>query len=310
MSTKNIEELTEEIKEKLIDFVKNSTQEIYWDYRDSLSKEQYKDLFKAKTLEEFKNNLNDLECELWENCIEETNRIEDYLIENAMSESNISEDLQDEVRELLQEYFNIDLNEKDLYKNTSLNMVLTLYSNYDCLNSNWLESQSGYSYKESYFGDLLDTLNINPQTFKKRVKELGYFPVAGKFPNYKYRDGKEVVSIDSLIRELENTSSGANLLTFIVETTLDEAIEMFEKYLDSKYVSIKKGTMCGLFDSFNGGGSVLELKVVNGQRKIKLKKDEYTHLTLNVEEGVHHYTIDKVYGMCRGYCSNGGFEFS
>ena len=44
-----------------------------------------------------------------------------------------------------------------------------MLSNYDCINSCWLESQGGFRYKESYFGDMIDTLRLNPAKVKKAL---------------------------------------------------------------------------------------------------------------------------------------------
>ena len=63
-------------------------------------------------------------------------------------------------------------------------MRVEMLSNYDCINSNWLESQEGYRYKESYFGDMIDALNLNPAKVKKMLVEKGY-TVYGRFPDEK-----------------------------------------------------------------------------------------------------------------------------
>ena len=49
-----------------------------------------------------------------------------------------------------------------------------MLSNYDCINSNWFESQGGYRYEESYFGDMVDSLNPVSYThldvYKRQVR--------------------------------------------------------------------------------------------------------------------------------------------
>ena len=55
-------------------------------------------------------------------------------------------------------------------KNTDeIRVRVEMLSNYECINSNWLESQEGYRYKESYFGDMIDALNLNPSKVKKML---------------------------------------------------------------------------------------------------------------------------------------------
>ena len=49
----------------------------------------------------------------------------------------------------------------DLLKNTDdIPVRVEMLSNYDCINSHWLESQGGYVYPDSYFGDMVDALNL------------------------------------------------------------------------------------------------------------------------------------------------------
>ncbi len=48
-----------------------------------------------------------------------------------------------------------------LLKNTDdIPVRVEMLSNYDCINSHWLESQGGYVYPDSYFGDMVDALNL------------------------------------------------------------------------------------------------------------------------------------------------------
>ena len=43
----------------------------------------------------------------------------------------------------------------ELIKNTDdIPVRVEMLSNYDCINSDWFESQGGYRYEESYFGDM------------------------------------------------------------------------------------------------------------------------------------------------------------
>ena len=126
---------------------------------------------------------------------------------------------EDEIREEIYDRNDSDTL-KELLKNTDdIPVRVEMLSNYDCINSNWLESQEGYRYKESYFGDMIDALNLNPAKVKKMLVEKGY-TVFGRFPNKKYRDGKEQVSYEQFYHELINSCCGANLLTYIGKVSL------------------------------------------------------------------------------------------
>ena len=97
---------------------------------------------------------------------------------------------------------------KDLIKRTDdIPIRVEMLSNYDCINSNWFESQGGYRYEESYFGDMVDTLNLNPAKVKKLLLEHGY-EVHERFPNRKSRDGKEQVSTNNSTRNLSTPAAG------------------------------------------------------------------------------------------------------
>ncbi len=106
-----------------------------------------------------------------------------------------AEDIFEEFRdEITDHYYNVDDSDvlKDLVRNSRpINVRIPLYSNYDCINSHYFEG--GYAYKESYFGDMVDVLNLNPAKVKKMLLENDV-KCYGSFPNYKHRDGKEFVS--------------------------------------------------------------------------------------------------------------------
>lgn len=108
----------------------------------------------------------------------------------------------------------------ELIKHTDdIPVRVEMLSDYDCINSNWWESQGGYRYEESYFGDMVDALNLNPAKVKKMLVEKGY-TVHGCFPNRKSRDGKEQVTYEHFYQELINSCCGANLLTYIGKVSL------------------------------------------------------------------------------------------
>lgn len=144
---------------------------------------------------------------------------------------------------------------KELVKNTDdIPVRVEMLSDYDCINSNWLESQDGYRYEESYFGDMVDALNLNPARVKKTLKEKGY-KTCGRFPDKKHRDGKEQVSYGQFYQELVNSCCGANLLTYIGKVSLKE---LYDTGFSLKEVIIPKGNCCGLFSSMYGGGAFLK----------------------------------------------------
>lgn len=64
---------------------------------------------------------------------------------------------------------------KDLIRHTdNIPIRVEMLSDHDCINSNWFESQGGYSYEKFYFGEMVDCLNLNPARVKRLLTEHGY----------------------------------------------------------------------------------------------------------------------------------------
>lgn len=204
------------------------------------------------------------------------------------------EEHEDEIREEIYDRNDSDTL-KELLKNTDdIPVRVEMLSNYDCINSNWLESQEGYRYKESYFGDMIDALNLNPSKVKKMLVEKGY-TVYGRFPDKKYRDGKEQVSYEQFYQELINSCCGANLLTYIGKVSLQE---LYDAGFSLKEVIIPKGNCCGIFSSMYGGGSLLEMELRKDVR-LKLEVRDYHGFRFRIdnERSKYECSIKHVYGV-------------
>lgn len=183
----------------------------------------------------------------------------------------------------------------ELIRNTDdIPIRVEMLSNFDCINSDWFESQGGYRYEASYFGDMVDCLNLNPARVKKLLREHGY-KVSGRFPNRKGRNGKEQVSYEQFYEELVNSCCGANLLTFISRVNLQE---LYESGFSPGEVIIPKGNHCGLFSSAYGGGSLLEMELKQDVR-LKLEINGYHgfRFRLDEERNRYDYSIGHVYGV-------------
>ena len=69
------------------------------------------------------------------------------------------DEYEDEIRDEIYSRNDSDV-VKELVRHTDdIPIRVEMLSNYDCINSNWFESQGGYRYEESYFGDMVDSLN-------------------------------------------------------------------------------------------------------------------------------------------------------
>ena len=171
---------------------------------------------------------------------------------------------------------------------------IEMLSNYDCINSHWLESQGGYVYPDSYFGDMVDALNLNPAKVKRFLTEKG-IAVYGRCHYRKSRDGKELVSYEDFHRELVNSCCGANLLTYIGKINLKE---LYESGFSVAKVTIPKDNYCGIFSSMYGGGSVLDMKL-REDVTLELKIEDYHGYRLMIDNPrkKYDYSIGQVYGV-------------
>lgn len=117
--------------------------------------------------------------------------------------------------------------------------------------------------------------------------------------------------LKSLRAEVLNCSSHMNAIVFLVEMTLRECIELNERiakaqtsedksarYHPSKYKSrdsihIPAKSTCGLYDPWNGAGSILEIEIEKGF-DLPLK-----YIDSAWPDGARGYSISEVYGVTR-----------
>jgi hypothetical protein len=266
----------------------NGKIEFYWDYRDELSKDQINKIIEGK--------INDVEDEIYESNLDYIHDRERELIKEALKECGIEEDVDiHELREELLDYISVDTNIRGLIRRTDgVPVRITWYSNYDCINSHWYESQGGYSYVESYFGAMVDRLNLNPKKVKQLLIEKG-IKVVGKWPNKANREGKELVDYDDFYTELENHSCGAGLLVIVGTIDLDDFIKG-----TPQVISIPKGNGIGIFSSSQGGGSPIDAELKHDLKIDLTKGTKYDHWGLVVDSN-DGYSIDEVYGVTSSF---------
>lgn len=155
---------------------------------------------------------------------------------------------------------------EQLVNNTGLDGQVCAYIDmtigFDCVNSYELESENGFAYKNTYFGDMIDQLNLNPSKVEELLHVEGAKTV-GVFPELSARDGQEFVRYDQFVQELvKNPDLG--LLVFLTKVDLKDLVD---KDFDFQEVVVPKGNRCGLFFSGIGSGSILGMEL---QRDIKL----------------------------------------
>lgn len=185
---------------------------------------------------------------------------------------------------------------------------VSLMSNYDCLNSHFTQMRDGgYRGEDSYFADVLHALGISPAVFKR---EHGDLCADGGT----WRRGIHVprVTTDSLVAELQETTSDANLLSIFfemnaweyysaMEDPTEENMKPIEEELNARLNALPHGPhskllQIGLFDPTYGAGGQIDMTRTNSPWTIKLgrgfDRDHNAYWAID-DNG---YTYDQVFG--------------
>lgn len=123
--------------------------------------------------------------------------------------------------------------------------------------------------------------------------------------------------LQSMRVELANLSSAMSTVTFLVELTLEQLIELNRLirlqdrdgvHYDSRknpycgYIVIDKDTETGLYDPWNGGGSVFEIQL---EKDVKLP---IKYIRSALPDGGDGHSVGSVYGMCGSAWTRGGVK--
>ena len=276
--------------------------EMYLDYRDKLSKEDLYKITKADNPREIFDEM----------MIEIENDSRDY--EEPELENRIGFKLSDDEKEFCQEnedelrdwfwdkyYLYIDTNHYN--KKVKVNILLDVGNcNSDFTRDNIL------NYCNYYSDNGKDLTNSSMLWLAKQQGKAGLLRQAinQTLNGTEYKGDK---FIESCIHELENLPSHMATMTFLVHMDLFDYLDLREAMknemeLNNSYtyeerkgtgsITISKDTMCGLFDVWSGGGSILE---------IELDKDLVIPIkaifTAEIETGKseYGYSVDSVYGL-------------
>ena len=117
------------------------------------------------------------------------------------------------------------------------------------------------------------------------VKSQGYgIKIVDMKRNGYNGDNKFLLSVQD---ELLNVTTHMNALTFFARMGLGELIDLMENKRD---ITVKSDVSCGLYDPWNGAGSILEIELVSD---IILPKELYD---INID-GARGYSVSSIYGM-------------
>ncbi len=300
------------MKEKLMERVKEIIKSISWinedggikiytDYRDrKLSTDALKKIFDSENPKDvFYEMLN--EWAIDQSDFEFPELVKD--IKNRLSKEEVAvwDENEDEIKEFIEEntYFYYD--EEDFNNSIKVNLMVDCgNANYDYTCDNVLNwdagSQAGEFCKTSSILWLAKTQKKASELRKEVRKSLKDDYVSG-----------ESRFVSSCIEELENLSSHMGTVTFLVKMTLKQLFELIKRQksiYDEKaeydptlnpandYILINKDTVCGLFDSWSGGGSCMGIEL---EKDVKLP---VKFIKVCVEGcRTYGYDVDEVYGL-------------
>lgn len=170
-----------------------------------------------------------------------------------------------------------------------------LYSNYDCFPRNY--DMGNTYYYDDYLKDMIDVLCLNPAKVKQMFNKKG-INTTGKWPDKYRRNGKEAVRYEDFADEILNQCC-CGLLTFMGLMPLTDLYK--NKFKEYKTIIVPKGNNCGMFNSWDGGGSLMEIELL---RDLSIpvefpRKTQYDRCELCVDEPRcgNGYCINEVYGL-------------
>lgn len=148
---------------------------------------------------------------------------------------------------------------------------------------------------------------LNPSQPKDRLQYSSVLYVAGLLGKRTMleaalggnKEAKKDPFVTSVIEELENNPYPCgSTMTFLVTLSLHEMLDLLDAKHDgvAKKVKVREGTMCGLYNDWDGSGSLLEVKITE-DLEIPVSQIEF-----QIEETMrqpHQYTVDQVYGLVK-----------
>lgn len=281
----NYEEMYERVKSEL----KDEYVLCYVDYRDELPAEVVAECLERKDLQPLWEECFYLEqqCDVAYNILDEIGErlYKDYKWLEFKQES----DLYQELVFLIQDR-DVSEPEEDCWRQTGLNGRVLLFSNYDC----WVPpyDAGGLDASHNYLETAMRVLCLNPKKVKEVCSE--WTTCRGRWPNYSWRDGKEVVSYEGFSRILRE-SCNYGLLCFCGGMNMRELWDNIETQDE---LVIPEGTTVTMFNHWNGGGSIAECETIRdvslGEMNRSAKRGNGTKcdfVELEVDEK----------GCCRGY---------
>jgi hypothetical protein len=283
------------------------TGDIYTDYNDYLEDSTIKDIFKSKNP---KNKFYELLDECYVDCGFEYQ----YDVIKTIAD-NLDEEIYDGYEDFIKDwvYMHVNFNYPyEHYINQSVQVdiiVDTGDESYD------YTLNCVYPHYNGRYGEIIN----NQASLVWLTKQQGYtkLQLNKALRDCDYGDSKFLKSVRD---EVANCTSHMNSLAFFVDITLGELLDLQDKIIEDSendikegyrtinkrkgkgYLTIDKNTSCGLYDNWNGAGSILEISL---DKDVKLPIKYISSATIDGNRG---YGVDEIYGMCSSFWKNGGIK--
>ncbi len=276
--------------------------EMYTDYRDEMSGETAAEILRSEDpMQKLEEKLDEWYFESqWQYEDDLLDKIDERLQESLMEEE-YSELQDDEIREYMRDCIFFDYPRDHFLKQEFLVDIMmdTGDGNYDyVLNSVypcWYGRQEDYHDDKAAIVWLAKQQGYKKREFRKAMND-------GDIANPKG-------FLQSMRQELANLPSHMSTLTFLVKMTLRDLIQLNElirlqdrngHYYDATknpycgYIILDKDTETGLYDPWQGGGSLFEIELEKDVR-IPIR---FIRSALPDGGIKHEYSVSEVYGMC------------
>jgi len=296
------------LKELIKENCKNGYHQVYYDYNDKLPTgciEKALDIMKENKEYSFESALNEaFDSEYFDYETEEYNFINELKAElENINDQDIKDELintEDFYEDLEQAGYNgIDYNLKELLKQTKfkVNIMLTTENekNLDVTAIN--NSYCVPKYKFS--GQNVDKNIDNGLTYL--IHQQGYTTkeIFDRYYNLDLiKEEKSSNFLDSVVEELDNNPDySMSELTALISLEGNNISKFFNAYMnDNQNIKLDKDTMIGLFNKWNGSGSLLEIEL---EKPLIFKSSMISDYQIE-ESGpkpYSFYTVNETYGL-------------
>ena len=271
------------------------TLDLIWDQGASLDKEGIK---KAKKLMEeigstkIEDGVYEYLYDLNFSTLEE---IKDDLVEKVVRKysdydeySDEYEELQVSLEDIVDDYFNIDLNEKQIIENTNIEELdIFLISNNETALEDEIDLINDFSNYKALQAGLEDVGNFQPLVFL--IQSQGY-EVEDLYDKEKVENSKFLKSLQTELNELPD-GEGGSIVFSKINVNLEKALNIEQS--NENIIIPKDGMYVGIHNVVLGYGSLLDVKL---EKDIILNR-ENARVMSDVSEKREGYLIQETFGL-------------